>query len=409
MPFSTFYSCLVHLLRAAGTRFLSRQALAAWVAFLSLAATDGQAQITRTIERSNGSLCVGREVAFFFNGDSGDNVSNWEVNGGTIVSQTTTLGGSVVSIVARWNSPTTTAYVTAEYISQGSSIRYPVSLGTFEVLPTYVPSLILSTAATSVCANSAVTFTASLNYGGNSPIYEWTVDGIRLDDERAASLTTYFTTAGAHTVAVTANLSGTSYCVSTHTVRASRAVTVKPLLNPSVVAQGPTAFASGGSVTLRTSASPQYTYQWQQEHVNIVGATSDRYVATQAGYYSVLVTQNGCTAASAPFWVTAHTYTQAISENAVNTRTLYTPVTTNSQIAALPVESVRQSITYLDGLGRAAQTVAVQQSPGKKDLVNVSVTDFVGREAQQYLPYASGNDGSYQKDALIRQRPSTKP
>jgi hypothetical protein len=45
----------------------------------------------------------------------------------------------------------------------------------------------------------------------------------------------------------------------------------------------------------------------------------------------------------------------------------------------------------------------VQQSPGKQDLVNVSVTDFAGRATQQYLPYASGNDGSYQKDALIRQ------
>jgi hypothetical protein len=72
------------------------------------------------------------------------------------------------------------------------------------------------------------------------------------------------------------------------TVSASRTVTVLPLLKPYVVAEGPTAFASGGSVTIRTDARPQDTYQWQKDHVNIPGTTSDRYVATQAGYYSVL-------------------------------------------------------------------------------------------------------------------------
>lgn len=74
----------------------------------------------------------------------------------------------------------------------------------FPVLPTYAPSLTLSTASNNVCQASPVTFTTSLSYAGNASTYQWTVDGTRLDNERGPSLTTRFDTEGPHTVVVAA-------------------------------------------------------------------------------------------------------------------------------------------------------------------------------------------------------------
>ncbi|MDC8002582.1 DUF6443 domain-containing protein [Aureisphaera galaxeae] len=59
-----------------------------------------------------------------------------------------------------------------------------------------------------------------------------------------------------------------------------------------------------------------------------------------------------------------------------------------------------ESVTYLDGFGNAKQTVAVKQSPQKKDLVQHIEYDQFGRNTRQYLILPSSqNNGNYVANA----------
>ncbi|MEP3443757.1 MAG: DUF6443 domain-containing protein, partial [Flavobacteriaceae bacterium] len=63
-----------------------------------------------------------------------------------------------------------------------------------------------------------------------------------------------------------------------------------------------------------------------------------------------------------------------------------------------------QSITFFDGLGRALQQTAIDQSPNKKDIVFQMEYDSFGRMSSEHLPYATtGTDlGTYRTDAVTQ-------
>ncbi len=59
-----------------------------------------------------------------------------------------------------------------------------------------------------------------------------------------------------------------------------------------------------------------------------------------------------------------------------------------------------EAIAYFDGLGRPVQTVTVQGSPAKADMIEGIEYDAFGRDFCHYLPFAkAGNNGAYMADA----------
>lgn len=65
-----------------------------------------------------------------------------------------------------------------------------------------------------------------------------------------------------------------------------------------------------------------------------------------------------------------------------------------------------QTVQYLDGLGRLAQTIQIKGSPSGRDIVQPIVYDQFGRQTMKYLPYtaeATNSDGSYKVAALADQ------
>jgi RHS repeat-associated protein len=84
--------------------------------------------------------------------------------------------------------------------------------------------------------------------------------------------------------------------------------------------------------------------------------------------------------------------------NYVRSWQLQKPVTDPSLISAsVPASDALQQTQYIDGLGRALQTVSKAGSPLGKDLVSPMVYDEFGRVSYQYLPYAAATtDGSFQ-------------
>ncbi|AOM77212.1 DUF6443 domain-containing protein [Pedobacter steynii] len=80
--------------------------------------------------------------------------------------------------------------------------------------------------------------------------------------------------------------------------------------------------------------------------------------------------------------------------------------TTDSQLTGLPVGQVNRTFQYVDGLGRALQTVQWNASPGFRDLVTPIAYDAFGREDKKYLPYSAGvaqSNGSYKPTGLAEQ------
>lgn len=72
-----------------------------------------------------------------------------------------------------------------------------------------------------------------------------------------------------------------------------------------VTAGGPTTFCVGGNVVLSATASTRYSYQWTLNNINIPGANSVSFTATQAGQYRVIVSDVplGCSRVSSPVTV----------------------------------------------------------------------------------------------------------
>jgi sugar lactone lactonase YvrE len=76
---------------------------------------------------------------------------------------------------------------------------------------------------------------------------------------------------------------------------------------PTIAASGPTTILSDGAgITLTANpSSGGYTYQWQNNGVNISGATKASYTTTQSGNYTVIITLNGVSQTSAATTVTS--------------------------------------------------------------------------------------------------------
>ncbi|WP_439516378.1 HYR domain-containing protein [Sediminibacterium sp.] len=157
------------------------------------------------------------------------------------------------------------------------------NVSTCTAVVTVAPAAVIIAGQSTVCQGQTVTMSANL---GDS--YQWQKDGV--DINGAASQTYVATVTGNYSVTVTnaGGCSGTSSPV-TVTVSPAPVVTTTPSGNATLCNGSLVITASAGSV-----------YQWSN------GATTQAITVTQAGSYSVTVTnQFGCTNTSAPVVVGA--------------------------------------------------------------------------------------------------------
>ncbi|MDB5156419.1 MAG: hypothetical protein JWR50_1126, partial [Mucilaginibacter sp.] len=76
-------------------------------------------------------------------------------------------------------------------------------------------------------------------------------------------------------------------------------------------------------------------------------------------------------------------------------------VTTDAQVGTLNLTQKITRRTFVDGLGRAIQSVAIQASPAQNDMVQPVAYDNLGRQVKSYLPYVSSTaTGLYHSAAL---------
>ncbi len=212
------------------------------------------------------SFCAGGSTALSLSNAGSFYAYKWS-NGATTSSTTVSAGGTY----------TVTAYAACTSVTASKTVT-------------------VTTPSVTVTANGPTTFcqgqSVTLNAGSGFSAYAWS-------NGAGTGQTANITQAGSYTVTVT---QAGCTAASTATV-----VTVNNNPTPSITANGPTTFCSGGSVTL-DAGSGYSSYAWSNG-----GGSGQTVTATSSGSYTVTVTQNGCSGTANSVSVTSTTVTANIT------------------------------------------------------------------------------------------------
>ncbi len=142
------------------------------------------------------------------------------------------------------------------------------------------------------------------SYFSNTATYQWQKDGVNISG--ATNRDYNATVSGFYKVVST---DGT--CISTAD---EKRLTFGTGLIPSILLNDRDTTLCGSSSGKRlyatSESSPQYSYQWQKDGVNISGAISNSYLANQAGVYSVIYSQGNCSTNSRGVTIVSSTTSQ---------------------------------------------------------------------------------------------------
>ncbi len=164
--------------------------------------------------------------------------------------------------------------------SCGSSTSNPITVTVNTPVDT-----ITANGSTSICRGDSVELSANVVSGAT---YQWRLNGNIIV---GATHSTYWAkTAGNYKSNVIVNqCEGVSNIIT---------VTVSTPPNAAIFTQGSTTLCTGDSLKLIATTGAGYAYQWQNNGVNITGATASTYYAHASGAYTDVVTHNGCSATS---------------------------------------------------------------------------------------------------------------
>jgi RHS repeat-associated protein len=180
------------------------------------------------------------------------------------------------------------------------------------------------------------------------------------------------------------------------------------------------------TITNPTGGSGVNTYQWYSSNTNdgtytpINGATGNSYTPgalTTNTFYEVVTTSNGISVTSAIAAVNVQPqvispYSSTMPLNYIREWDGLAPDQSATDLVTRPVQDVRQTTQYYDGLGKLLQTVVKGVTPAGNDLVTPNYYDpQTGREINKYLPFSSNiatsgdvtSDGNFKSDPFLQQ------
>ncbi len=230
----------------------------------ALLTVNAPATPTISISTPDNTLCAGSTASFtasITNGGSAPSY-NWTVNGlsvatnSNIFSTSTLNNGDVISCSLVSNS---------SCIATPNAVSNPI---TMTVNPLVTPVVNINGPG-GICAGATASFTASVTNGGNSPSYQWEVNGANAGTNSPVFSSPTFNNGDIVNCILTSNAT----CEAT-TTATSNALTmvVSPLLTPTVIIAGPTAPVCAGVVdnftAQATNGGPSPSYQWLVNGVN---------------------------------------------------------------------------------------------------------------------------------------------
>lgn len=217
-----------------------------------------------------------------------------------------------------------------------------------------VPTVSINASATTVCAGTPVTFTASpVINGGTNPQFQWRVNGTNVVNPLGnnASFTTSTLVNGDR---VTVELTSNAVCASPATIISNEiTISVNPLLTPSVtIVASANNICPGTSVTFTatpTNGGSSPVYQWKLNGSN-VGTNSTTYTSTTLAnndQVSVVMTSNALCAT--PATVTGNIITMIVRPPVPATPGIIsgtTPVCPTIQGLIYSIVAVANATTY---------------------------------------------------------------
>jgi len=214
--------------------------------------------VSININPSGNNVCSGTSITFTATATNGGTspVYKWNVNGGNVGTNSTTYSytpanGDMVSCILTSNA------------TCASGNPDTSNMVTVIVLPAVAAGVNISASNNNVCANTAVSFTATAINGGTAPVYQWKVNGSVMGTN-----TSVYTYSPANNDAVTCVMTSNAACV-TSSPATSNTVTmsVNSLTSPSIsIAASFNSVCAGTTVNFTataTSAGPSPSYQWK--------------------------------------------------------------------------------------------------------------------------------------------------
>jgi len=280
------------------------------------------AQLTPSVNiaASATTICAGVNVVFTATPTNGGTPSyQWKLNGTNVGTNSATyqnsslLNNDVITVVMT-SSLTCVTQPTATSNSITMTVTSPVT-----------PSVTIAASATTICAGTNVTFTATPVNGGATPSYQWKLNGANVGTNSA----TYQNAALANNDVVMVVMTTSLTCVTQPTVVSNAiTITVNSTVAPSVsIAASATTICSGTSVTFTATpvnGGSTPSYQWKLNGTN-VGTNSATYQnATLVNSDVITVVMTSSLACATPGFATSNTVTMTVTS----------PVTPSVSIAA---------------------------------------------------------------------------
>ena len=262
-----------------------------------------------SISASATSICSGATVTFTATPTNGGAtpVYQWKKNGGNVgtnastFSASTLVNGDIITCVLTSN---------AACVSNTSATSNAITLS---VQSSVTPSVSISASATTICAGTSVTFTASAVNGGTTPSYQWKKNGGNVGTNAA----TYSLSSLANGDIITCVLTSNATCVSSATATSNAiTITVNPIVTPSIsISASQTTICASTSVTFTATpvnAGSSPSYQWKKNGGN-VGSNSATYSASSWTNGDVITCQLTGSATCGTSTVTSNSITLTVS------------------------------------------------------------------------------------------------
>lgn len=261
-----------------------------------------------SLSASTTTICENSQVSFTATPTNGGPSPTyiWRVNGASIASGSTNTY-STTTLLAGTNT------VSCEMVSSATCLTSSSvsATSTITVNPRPIDGIINASSA-SICLGNSITITGS---GGTGVLYyscssnggtSWNVFADSYVGQSSFNYTptqtgTYRFHLRNKTLCGFCWEVGNNQCPTYPYVD----VVVNAYPTASITPGGPFIINVNGSVTLNANTSAGYQYQWQLNGNPILNATAATYAASQAGSYTVVVTQNGCSSTSNSVAVTS--------------------------------------------------------------------------------------------------------
>jgi hypothetical protein len=281
---------------------------------------------TLSITSSANNICTGTPVTFTATTTNAGTTPSyqWQVNGINVGTNSTTFTSTTLNNNDQVKCILTSNAVCASPLTVTSNVISVV------VNPIVVPTISISTLATTICAGASTTFTAVTNNGGTTPSYQWQVNGLNVGTNSNSFTTSTLTNNDQVKCIITSNavcaapVTATSNLI-TITVNAANIV---PTISINTSNLNTCSGSAATFTAIVTNGGTTPTYQWQVNGIN-AGTNSTTFTTTtltnNAQVKCILTSNASC---ASPLTVTSNILTVTVNPVVVSS-VLVTSTATN--------------------------------------------------------------------------------